>query len=65
MRTQPDEPVFQLRGSIIRWSFWIRIEDIIDRLNELIEMNENPKRNQLLQHVIDELRYAREQDESL
>lgn len=50
-----DEPIYQLRGQLNNWSYTVRLEDIIIRLKELIELNDKPHHKMALEFILEQL----------
>lgn len=56
MTTMIDEPVFELRQRLIHWSYAVKLADITDRLQDLLDSDETPAHKQPLAAILEQLR---------
>lgn len=56
MITQADEPVYELRQRMIHWSYSVKLADITDRLQELVESEAKPLQEPALRFILEQLR---------
>lgn len=51
-----DEPVFELRQRLIKWSYAVKLADITDRLQDLLDSDEMPAHKPALEFILEELK---------